>query len=237
MYVGPDLIQLLLARLVPLTGSHQLPPPKLGQQLIPSLRYADNIALLNVSGIGLQNLLTSLHQYCSTNELFVSLEKIKVVIFGKKDNQEKDMALWGSQVGRSGNYKYPGVCLLDRWSHRLHFNTLKARAASQISALQFLATTLQSPTWQPLLTAIKARFLLMLAYSLEIFHRKCASFLNIAQRCLLSHFPTTTKHHIISNQARICPPGSRTGTRGFFSQICIAGEASTLKFIKNLGAY
>ena len=49
---------------------------------IPSLFYADDVALLSASAQGLQQLLDSMQSFCSANGLTISIPKTEVVVFG-----------------------------------------------------------------------------------------------------------------------------------------------------------
>ena len=49
---------------------------------IPSLFYADDVALLSGSAQGLQQLLDSMQSFCAANGLTISVPKKEVVVFG-----------------------------------------------------------------------------------------------------------------------------------------------------------
>ena len=48
---------------------------------IPSLFYADDVALLSASAQGLQQLLDSMQSFCAANGLTISIPKTEVVVF------------------------------------------------------------------------------------------------------------------------------------------------------------
>ena len=49
---------------------------------IPSLFYADDVALLSASAQGLQQLLDSMQSFCAANGLTISIPKTEVVVCG-----------------------------------------------------------------------------------------------------------------------------------------------------------
>ena len=49
---------------------------------IPSLFYADDVALLSASAQGLQQLLDSMQSFCAANGLTISIPKTEIVVFG-----------------------------------------------------------------------------------------------------------------------------------------------------------
>ena len=49
---------------------------------VPSLFYADDVALLSASAEGLQQLLDSMQGFCMANGLTISVPKTEVVVFG-----------------------------------------------------------------------------------------------------------------------------------------------------------
>ncbi|KAJ1159017.1 hypothetical protein NDU88_011687, partial [Pleurodeles waltl] len=99
--LDPVLFNLYFADLCAQLNSASAHPPKIGDQLLTALLYADDIILLNLSGKGLQKLLNTLDQYCKSNKLMLNLEKTKVVIFGKRIIKNKQWLCGNQLVGRT----------------------------------------------------------------------------------------------------------------------------------------
>ena len=75
---------------------------------IPSLFYADDVALLSASAQGLQQLLDSMQSFCAANGLTISIPKTEVVVFGGGHHD----CVWkvaGQHLKRSKSFTYLGM--------------------------------------------------------------------------------------------------------------------------------
>ena len=75
---------------------------------IPSLFYADDVALVSASAQGLQSLLDSMQSFCTANGLTISIAKTEVVVFGGGYH----MCTWkvaGQDLKRSQSFTYLGM--------------------------------------------------------------------------------------------------------------------------------
>jgi hypothetical protein len=77
---------------------------------IPCLMYADDIALLSTTKVGLQNKLNKLSTYCKQWALDINVEKTKVVIFAKHDPIISNRFTYDNDVLEIvDSYKYLGI--------------------------------------------------------------------------------------------------------------------------------
>ena len=75
---------------------------------IPSLFYADDVALLSASARGLQQLLDSMQSFCAANGLTISRPKTEIVVFGGGHHD----CVWkvaGQHLKRSKSFTYLGM--------------------------------------------------------------------------------------------------------------------------------
>lgn len=75
---------------------------------IPSLFYADDVALLSASAQGLQQLLDSMQSFCAANGLTISIPKTEIVVFGGGHHD----CVWkvaGQHLKRSKSFTYLGM--------------------------------------------------------------------------------------------------------------------------------
>ena len=86
-------------------------PPNLWNRTVPMLCFADDIALISTSVLGLQRMLNKLSGYCEEWKLRVNLDKTKVVVF-KKGCKLKRVEKWqyrGENVDVVTNFNYLGI--------------------------------------------------------------------------------------------------------------------------------
>ena len=109
---------------------------------IPSLFYADDVALLSASAQGLQQLLDSMQSFCAANGLTISVPKTEVVVFGG-GHHDCAWKLAGQHSIRSQSFTYPGMLFHEdrKIKHALQVRFSKACASvgsifSQYSNLQ-----------------------------------------------------------------------------------------------------
>ena len=78
---------------------------------IPSLFYADDVALLSASAQGLQQLLDSTQSFCAANGLTINVPKIEVVVFGAghHDCAWNFHRVAGQDLKRSQSFTYLGM--------------------------------------------------------------------------------------------------------------------------------
>ena len=75
---------------------------------IPSLFYANDVALLSASAQGLQQLLDSMQSFCAANGLTISIPKTEVVVFGE-GHHDCAWKVAGQHLKRSKSFTYLGM--------------------------------------------------------------------------------------------------------------------------------
>jgi hypothetical protein len=98
----------------PTPSQHDLlTTPKLADQLLRCLLYADDLALPSLSADGLQTLLTRMHEYCKKWKLTVNVPKTKIVIFSSKRQppplDHHKFMYDGQTIECVNKFKYVGV--------------------------------------------------------------------------------------------------------------------------------
>jgi Reverse transcriptase (RNA-dependent DNA polymerase) len=89
-------------------------PPLLGDQPVPILLYADDIALISSSRKGLQHSLTALGTFCDEKKLTVNLKKTQIVVFNdprssKAISANESYVYKGETLDIVDTYTYLGV--------------------------------------------------------------------------------------------------------------------------------
>ena len=108
---SPALFIHFIADLADVLQGEDCDPPNLWNMAMPALFFADDVALISTSVLGLQRLLNKLEDYCNTWRLNVNLSKTKVMVF-KKGAKLKKVEKWfyrSQKVEVVNNYTYLGV--------------------------------------------------------------------------------------------------------------------------------
>jgi hypothetical protein len=107
--LSPNLFNLFLNDL-PSHLSDDSAAPMLGDTVIDSLLYADDLVILSLSPSGLQSSLNKLHSYCQTWKLEVNLDKTKVVKFCKNGRIGSETFVFNNTLVECvKEYKYLGI--------------------------------------------------------------------------------------------------------------------------------
>ena len=83
--------------------------PKLFQTLMSILLFADDIALMSYSQIGLQNQLSVLGKFCTDRGLHVNVSKTKIVVFEPRRSECCSFMFDGQEIERVEVFKYLGI--------------------------------------------------------------------------------------------------------------------------------
>jgi exonuclease III len=97
-----------------MAGLNTVMAPRLGHDHVPSLMYADDVAILSYSQVGLQNALNILDGFCHEQGLTVNLQKTQVVVFNDRSTKEQysskyKMYYRSSHIDTVESYCYLGV--------------------------------------------------------------------------------------------------------------------------------
>ena len=111
--LSPTLFNIFINDIVEILREHNSPMiSKSSHQEIPCLLYADDLAILSTSKIGLQEKLNKLHQYCLDWGMEINVGKTKVIIFTKSAPVMPIHFTCGPHTLETVNqYKYLGVLL------------------------------------------------------------------------------------------------------------------------------
>jgi hypothetical protein len=105
---------------IPLIFDESCEPPKLGDEKINCLMYADDLVMFSESAIGIQNCLNRLKEYTVKWGLEINKKKTKVMIFQKSGTRPKLNFKFGDiPIDVTDRYKYLGTTLF----HSGHFKT------------------------------------------------------------------------------------------------------------------
>lgn len=91
-------------------AQEEIDAPKLLQNLVAILLFADNIALMSYSPQGLQNQLNTLQKFCINRCLEVNVSKTKIIVCQPKHTSCPDFTFDGQLVEqRVTTFKYLGI--------------------------------------------------------------------------------------------------------------------------------
>lgn len=102
----------------------------IGNQRIFRLKFADDIAMVAKSTIGMREMIKALEDYKDRNDLEVNIDRTKIMIFrrgGRKRKREK-WYLDERRIEIVNNYKYLGFWFTTKNTHRRH---IKVQARSK----------------------------------------------------------------------------------------------------------
>ncbi len=84
-------------------------PPMLGQLVVRLLLYADDLALMSHTPVGLQKQLDVLQAFCCERQLTVNVKKTKVVVFEARKSVCQAFQYEGEAIEQLNSFKYLDV--------------------------------------------------------------------------------------------------------------------------------
>jgi hypothetical protein len=84
-------------------------PPILGQLAVRLLLYADDLALMSHTPVGLQKQLDVLQAFCCEHQLTVNVKKTKVLVFKARKSVCQAFQYEGKAIEQLNSFKYLGV--------------------------------------------------------------------------------------------------------------------------------
>ena len=113
---------------IPLLFDETCEPPKLGNESINCLMYADDLVILSESAIGIQNCLDRLKQYTVEWGLEINRNKTKVMIFQKCGKRMKhDFKFGNLNIETTDKYKYLGTTITNSGYFKTNQNLAKKK--------------------------------------------------------------------------------------------------------------
>ena len=127
--LSPTLFNLFINDIVGLFDEQCL-PPKMGNQNINCLMYADDILILSETEEGLRRSLSKLEDYSQRWKLNVNVKKTKILVFNKAGRNIKLSVRFGNNhITSCENYKYLGTIFVSSGSFKLARIALHKKAA------------------------------------------------------------------------------------------------------------
>ena len=138
--LAPFLFSFYINNIVQELSSLEFFPPTIRNAKLSVLLYADDIAMVSTTLVGMRRLLANFSKFCAREHLTINYTKTKVVVFGKK-RKFHTQKLDGKPIEQLCNFRYLGLCFNAQlsWKYHLKAINLKASKSSQ-SLLQFTST-------------------------------------------------------------------------------------------------
>ena len=121
--------------------------PKIDNEVISALLYADDLVIFSESEGGLKNCLGKFSDYCKEWHLRINTTKSKVMIFNSKSNNYGPFTIDGESLEIVKDYKYLGIILSRSTSFELGVSSLYNKSAK---ATYMMNKTLWSANFIPI---------------------------------------------------------------------------------------
>ena len=113
--------------------------PKLGNQLVNYVQYADDLVIISRTPQELQRQLVKIEKYCKENDLVINVKKTEAMIFykGSLSNDEKAAKFYinGSEIKKVNEFKYLGFTFTSKMSFSEHTKDAVSKALGKIGKL------------------------------------------------------------------------------------------------------
>jgi hypothetical protein len=117
-------------------------PPMLGQLAVRLLLYADDLAFMLHTPVGLQKQLDVLQAFCYERQLIVNVKKTKVIVFEARKSMCHVFQYEGEAIEQLNFFKYLGVELHDTKGMQAIIHRLTMSGKKTVFALQRKCTEL-----------------------------------------------------------------------------------------------
>ena len=176
--LAPFLFNIYLAELSVDLNKEWGHSPKIMDSTLSNLMYADDIALLSHTKVGLQRLIDCLAKYSDSHALIINRSKTKIMTVTKSRKTKLLWHLKGKQLDNVTEYKYLGVTFDARASFKQHNELLRKKANTLTFAFCKLRTKVMGPSLEPFLKVMEAKLAPSLTYGAEALRGKNARFLD-----------------------------------------------------------
>lgn len=126
--LSPALFSLYIADLEKRLEERNIGGVKIGKQRVWSLAYADDMVLMAEGKEALNDMMGTLRKFLVERDLILSTEKTKVMVFGKKGREKKDVWKWeGKDMEEVKDFKYLGFIFESNGGYTKHLKELRGK--------------------------------------------------------------------------------------------------------------
>ena len=165
--LAPLLFNLYINNIVERLFGPRFVSPTLGDQKRSILLYADDMALISLTKIGMQRLLQQLGAYCKDEALNINYDKTKVMVFRKRA-KKFSWSVLGNSISQCMSFKYLGITFSENLNWKLHLATIRASATSLVGAILKFYYTKGGFLIDPVLKLYKCKVIPHLLYGVEV---------------------------------------------------------------------
>ena len=122
--LSPTLFNIYVNDIPQLFSDPTCDPPKIGNEPISALLYADDLVIFSETETGLKTCLKKFNGYCRMWHLKINVAKSKIMIFNSKNNNYGPFSVDNENLEIVTNYKYLGMMISRSTSFDLGINSL-----------------------------------------------------------------------------------------------------------------
>jgi hypothetical protein len=175
-------------------------PPMLGKLVVRLLLYADDLALMSHTPVGLQKQLDVLQAFCYERQLILNVKKTKVVVFEAHKSMCQAFQYEGKAIEQLNSFKYLGVELHNTKGMQVAIQRLAMSRKKAIFALwrrcaelRIFDPTLQCQLFDALVKPV-------LGYGCEVWSDHIArEQLEVVHRAFLKSLLGSTTRHLVTS--------------------------------------
>ena len=130
--ISPFLFNTYVNDLPELFLEEECKAPKLLNETVPALLYADDLVILSTTSSGIQHSLNKLHSYCDQWKLEVNMKKSNIMIMGSRTRTTDVFGYGDKTIDIVDQYRYLGIIINKQGSFKQAKNDLKRKALKAI---------------------------------------------------------------------------------------------------------
>jgi hypothetical protein len=169
--LSPKLFTFFIRDLVDELGSVVHHAPELQGRPVNCLLYADDLAILSVTKIGLQRQLNKLKEYCAKWGLEVNVDKSKVVVFRESGRLTSNDVFWygSGKLEVVKHFKYLGMIFSSNGTFNKHVEGLASKVRRSLLSLVKFRWRFRELPAQTLLMLFDTLLKPVILYGAEVF--------------------------------------------------------------------